>query len=108
LAQLAEQFTIIEKITAKNFRNAENIVTMRYRMQYILLQVISELYYLFRMARWTEITTASTEGQKIFAVTIRTTDSSEPLVEIPTFQKLPYYKGDYRSIETGFFEKSSS
>jgi hypothetical protein len=103
VTQLAEQFTIIEKITAKNFRNAENIVTMRYRIQYILLQVISELYYLFRMARWTEITTAATEGQKIFVVTIRTTDSSEPLVEIPTFQKLPYYKGDYRSIETVFF-----
>lgn len=64
-----------------------------------------KLNLLLRVERGTEITAMTTEGQKIFIVTIGTADSRESLVEITTFQKLPDYKRDYRPIKTVFFGK---
>jgi hypothetical protein len=49
LAQLAEQFAIIEKISANDFRDAEDILKMRDRKKDVVMQMAAELNHLLTM-----------------------------------------------------------
>jgi hypothetical protein len=46
-AQLAEQFSIIEEIAAKNLGDTENVLPVRHGKQDIILQMATELDYFF-------------------------------------------------------------
>ena len=52
LAQLAEQFAIIEKIPANDFRDAEYILAMRDGKENIVMQMAAKLNHLLAMAGW--------------------------------------------------------
>lgn len=98
--QLTEQFAIIEEIPTDDLGDAEDVLPVRYGVQYVALKMCSELNYFLRMGRGTEPSSATTKCQEIFMMAIRTPNACEALMQIPTFQKFPDYMGNYRPIKT--------
>ena len=49
LTEFAKEFAVVLEKGTKNNRNAENILTVRYRIKEIVAQVRTELYHLFRV-----------------------------------------------------------
>jgi hypothetical protein len=68
---------VILEIGLQNFRDAENILPERNRVQDIFLQVQTELNNFLGMATGTELAATATEGQQKLVMTVRAADTGE-------------------------------
>jgi len=57
--KLAKQFTVIKKISANDLGNAENILSVRDRIQYVFLKMGCELDHFLGMTRGTKPATTA-------------------------------------------------
>lgn len=77
LAELAQQFAVIEKESAQAFGDGEDILTVGNRIENRFLEVMTELNYLLVVATWAEPAAPTAERQNKLVMAIRAFDAGE-------------------------------
>jgi hypothetical protein len=100
LAQLPQQLTIIEEKFTKDFWYAEDILPIGNRIKHRLFQVMGKLDHLFAMAGRTEPATSAAVSKQVFVVAIRTSYTSESVLQVTALKVFMYHMGYDWTVKT--------
>jgi len=85
LAELAQQFAVIEKESAQDFGDGEDILAVRNRVKNRFLEVVAELDHLLGMAGGTKPSSSTRKRQNVFVMAIRAFYTGEAFAQISAF-----------------------
>jgi hypothetical protein len=81
-AQIGKKLPVIEKVSAKNLRDAEDEMPVRYLLEDIHAEPLAEFYDALLMARWAEMPALARKCQQIFMTAVSTFHSGKAVVQI--------------------------
>ena len=84
--QFRKQRTVVEEVTAQDFRDAEDNVTMGNLFQNLSAHPFAKLNHSLLVAGGTEVSALAREGQKIFMAALCTSDSGKAVAQNATVQ----------------------
>ncbi len=99
MTEFAQKPPVVLEVDTEQYRNGEDILTMRDRVENTLTETISKLDHFLGVTGGTKPSPFATEGQKVFMGAIRTTDSGKPLFQVPAVQVLVHNLTNYRAKE---------
>jgi len=85
-AESREQFSIIQKITAKDFGDAEYEMPVGYLLKDIHTQPLAELYNALLVAGWAKMAALTGKSQKVFMAAVLAFHAGKAVAKITTIQ----------------------
>jgi len=85
-AQICQQLSIVEEVTAQDLRDAEDKMPVRNLFENIRAQLLPEFHHALLMAGGTEVTALAGKGQEIFMAAILAFDAGKTVVRVAAIQ----------------------
>jgi hypothetical protein len=86
VAQIREEYPVIEEIAPEDLWEAEGEVPMRYGLEDLLTEPLAELHHPFLMAGGAEVATLTREGKKVFMAAALALHTGEAVMEDAAIQ----------------------
>ena len=105
MAKLCQKPPVVFEIDTEKNRNAEHKLPVRYRIENIVTDILSELDYFFGMTAWAEPPAFAAKCQEILiaAIGVRAPDPGEAFLQVSAFQVVMYYMVHYGTEEAVLF-----
>ena len=81
-AEGGKQFSIIQKVTAKHLRDAENKMPVGNLFENIQAEPLAELHHALLVAGWAEMTAFAGKCQQVFVAAVITSDTGKSMSKI--------------------------
>jgi hypothetical protein len=99
-AEIGKKLSIVEEVTAEDFRYAEDEMTVGNLLEDIHAEPLSEFHHAFLVAGWAEMAPLAGECEQIFVAAIFTFHAGKAVVQITAIEITIDYLLDIRPPET--------
>ena len=99
-AETGKKLSVIQKISAKDLRDAEDEMAVRHFFENIQAEPLAEFHHALLMAGRAEVTALAREGKQIFMVAIIASDSGKAVFKIAAIEITVNHLLDIRPPET--------